>query len=286
MFHLELPYMRIPLNLSNAPDFPKKMEMVINHLKIEEIFCQVTNTEDLVPPPCLEEKMLDVEAICIPPADPYTSRASIVEVLGILEAELKKYVRENEIDDYGTISTQLENIIHRCKEYRKNSDLTNILMFNHNLKFKVKINSAWYTKLHQYLNFDTDVRHDFNEQLNIRKLFFEEMIELLETELVWHKRLPDVAAKPYTWTGEHAALEASEILYVLHTFVQRIEINEKAGGTFTKLKKQFFELFGLDVNDYHKKTGQIRNRKKDDHFLNLMLDKLNGVEPGFEKPSK
>jgi hypothetical protein len=113
------------------------------------------------------------------------------------------------------------------------------------------------------------------QQFTIRKGFFDKLGKTLDKVLQTHQLQPESSKKPYGWDSPNSELEVSELVYTLHILAARIRMNEKAGGTFAKFKRDFFGLFGLDDKVYNKKVDTIKERKINDHFLNEMARILN-----------
>lgn len=117
--------------------------------------------------------------------------------------------------------------------------------FEQNIDIQVYKEERWYPSQFKYLQWSQlSLYEDLKEHFKIRKGLFDKM---------------------------------GELLYILYRTSNQLKIDFSDGGSFSKFKRDFFNLFGLSDKDYDKKVKLVLKRKRSGYLI-TKLEKKNTEE--------
>jgi hypothetical protein len=269
MFATPIPVEKEPLELSDYKTFEEKFLATCEFTKIRNIYFEVSNPQDV---DILFPVSLNVTQMGIFGGDATTINSMLKKCYAVLNEEADKLVRGD--DDFESIAASLRRCVDQCERGSEQNNINDQFTFDQNLRIQVLKDGEWRQTLFQHLAMTAPIHEDLKEHFNVRKGFFDKMGKSLGKLLVSHQAPPDIQRWPYSLDTSNPELDLSELLYTLYRVTTKLKIDDKAGGTFPKFKRDFFQLFGLSDKDYDKKIIQIRNRKINEHFLNDLASQL------------
>jgi len=258
-----------------------KFEAIFQYLSIESIICVIPDLKGFNIPPPLDKRFM-VTGILAPM--PNYTKSMMEEYRPELYNALEPFV-SGELD-YSEITSILKFLKERCEYLVAQNDPNNELAYVGNFNWYVEYDKNICPIPFYHLDFDREVYEILRLHFNLRMNFYEDLARMLADKLNDHLWIPSPDKSAYGWNSPNAELEVSELIFVLNHLAQRININTKAGGSFPKFRKQFFELFGLSDKDYSKKVDQVKKRKKNENFVTELADKFNAYHAKLYKPKK
>jgi hypothetical protein len=275
MFLLPLPKTKIHLDLRSFKNLDDKLKALYKYTKIKTVFCDVSNIADYDSPQ--PKRTLQIRQIAVLGGTPSYLKSRLTDCEKQFAIAIKKLLHSKH--DFESISLILTRCMDISVKAVKETNFNNAYTKNEKIDFKVYSNKRWRPVLFSFLVFDKMPYIDFREHVDIRRDFYNELLSAFLNAFAQHRQKPDLSKKPYSWDSKSAELEATELLYLLVKKSELIKIDSEAGGSFAKLKKEFFGLFGLSDKRYDQNVSEIRKRKKDKHFIDRLAELMPNTAP-------
>jgi hypothetical protein len=271
------------LELKHFESFKEKLGALVAYVEIDTVFCRLPEEQQLSD--LSFDKNYNLIEILVPVGQPSYVKLYFQETLKLLEDSLDEYL-QSEIENHYSINKTLEEAKELCIHLSKKNDVNKSLPYHENeIKFlTIEKNGKWFRLFTRQIKFEKQVQDELLDHFSIRKEFYQELVELISKKILVHMDLSTYPQKPYKWVSDNPHLEIAELLHAL--IQKRIQIKKDEKGSFAKLVKEFYNLFGLDDASFHQKLQIIRQRKQQSSWLQELPDFIGAIQKRSEIPKK